>query len=86
MKRYAMNKYRIVYDTHRMRTIDWGAKDSIIKSSDNPIDLVEAGDLLEFANNTLLPIYEEDLPGINKYKNVVAIWKRGGNMMVRYEV
>ena len=69
---------------------------NILKTSDNILELVEKGDMVEYLNIDSKPITIEVLfmtpykfEAWNNYclkSGVTAIWKRNGNTMTRYEV
>ena len=62
------------------------------KESDNLIDLLEVGDMVEYINNENgLVKYEIAMDNnvllyFKKYTVVIAIWKRNGDVMRRYSV
>ena len=109
MKRYVMLEDKEIVDT-RNNPIYHIAEDTlwhnsmlqgtIIKQSDNLLDLLEVGDCVEFENKKKeafiyhIPDKEafnlviDDISNSTKEDNayVVAIWKRNGDVMRRYEV
>lgn len=59
----------------------------IIKhQSDNLLDLLEDKDLIELGNEGNVIQYDIVYDEIATYKNIVAIWKRQGDIMRRYEI
>ena len=86
MKRYVMTKDKTIYDRTKMPTIDFSKNANVDKSSDNLLDLVEDKDLIELGNEGNVIQYDIVYDEITSYKNIVAIWKRQGDIMRRYEV
>jgi hypothetical protein len=65
----------------------------VVKSSDNLLDLLEVGDMVELDYGVPLYIYNinkkfiEVLPNERVFfDEPIAIWKRNGDVMRRYEV
>jgi hypothetical protein len=50
------------------------------------LDLLEDKDLIECGNEGNVIQYDAVFDEVHEYKNVVAIWKRNGDVMRRYEV
>ena len=90
MKRYVLTKDKTIYDTAKMPTIDFSNHADIDKSSDNIIDLAEVGDCVEcnygLYNETYSINNDTQLNAFKGDNTVVAIWKRDGDVMRRYEV
>ena len=96
MKRYVMledkviidisksDKYKIHEDTLWHNSMLQG---TIIKQSDNLLDLLEVGDCWETIDNEIYSIdNERELRHQRAFYKTKAIWKRNGNVMRRYEV
>lgn len=89
MKRYVMLEDKEIVDTKDM--ISYIATD-ISKQSDNLLDLLEVGDIVERFTGWLA--YLSDDFDVSYYKEKMkeyperftAIWKRNGDIMRRYEL
>lgn len=86
MKRYILTKDKIIYDTTKMPTVNFDLDTSVDKESDNLLDLIEDKDLIECGNEGNVIQYDIIYDETTTYKNIVAIWKRNGDIMRRYEV
>ena len=83
MKRYVMTKDKII----RLATPQDNLNAAIDKTSDNLIDLLEVGDCVEMVDKEIYSIVDKaDLLAFAKDTKVVAIWKRNGDIMRRYEI
>ena len=89
MKRYVMTKDKTI----RLSTPQDELNADIDKISDNLIDLLEVGDMVEIINedkNT--EIYHLTKTTLDNFDylfegtTIVALWKRNGDIMRRYEV
>ena len=96
MKRYVMledkkivdtkgdNNWKIYEDTLWHNSMLQG---TIIKQSDNLIDLLEIGDCVEDSEGDIFSannLFEKEM--MKRWDNNKAIWKRNGDIMRRYEV
>ena len=86
MKRYVMTKDKTIYDTTKMPTINFSLNADIDKTSDNLLDLLEDKDLIELGNEEYVVQYDTIKKYLHAYKNIIAIWKRNGDVMRRYSV
>ena len=82
MKRYVLTKDKEIRLSNKYDDLNA----NVDKSSDNLIDLLEDKDLIECGNEGNVIQYDAIFDEITTYKNVVAIWKRNGDVMRRYEI
>ena len=95
MKRYVMLEDKEIVDTKDMES--YIATD-ISKESDNLLDLLEVGDCMEleddnrniifhlFNQNTFDYAISDEFCDEDDEAHIVAIWKRNGDVMRRYEI
>jgi len=81
-----MLKDKTIFDRNKIPTIKFDKDASVDKESDNLLDLLEDKDLIECGNEGNVIQYDIIYDEIATYKNIVAIWKRQGDIMRRYEV
>lgn len=85
MKRYVLTKDKTI----RLATSQDERNANVDKTSDNILDFAEVGDMVEFKDDIVY--LSEGI--LNGYKwlgiekvGVIALWKRNGDVMRRYEV
>ena len=86
MKRYVLLENKEIVDRTKAQEFSVYDREPIKLQSDNLIDLVEDKDLIECGNEGNVIQYDAIFDEITAYKNIVAIWKRNGDVMRRYEV
>jgi hypothetical protein len=102
MKRYILLEGKIIIDTkdrplfHIEENTLWHnsmLQGAILNQSDNLLDLLEVGDMVEFVDEQGLDYINltEDYPAskVNELMldfEITAIWKRNGDTMRRYEI
>ena len=88
MKRYVLLEDKTIIDRNKAQEFSVYDREPIKLQSDNLIDLAEVGDCVEFKDDIVY--LSEGI--LNGYKwlgiekvGIVALWKRNGDIMRRYE-